>query len=116
MNAALTKLRQRKRGKEVSLDDYMPQFREDGRHLMPVVDWSQDIDKLVVGNEINRIICEAIDQLPHMDRAVLIMSDLEEMSNLEIGKALGLSVEAVKSRLHRVRLCLRGKLSSSLRS
>jgi RNA polymerase sigma-70 factor (ECF subfamily) len=114
VNAALTKLRQRKREKEVSLDDYLPKFKEDGRHLMPVVDWSQDVDKLVAGNEINRIIREALDQLSPVDRAVVVMSDLEDMSNREVGEALGLTIQAVKARLHRARLFLRGKLSASL--
>jgi len=114
VNAALTKLRQRKREKEVSLDDYLPKFKEDGHHLMPVVDWSQDVDKLVAGNEINQIIREALDQLSPVDRAVVVMSDLEGMSNREIGEALGLTIQAVKARLHRARLFLRGKLSASL--
>ncbi|MGE5444281.1 MAG: RNA polymerase sigma factor [Ignavibacteriales bacterium] len=114
MNAALTKIRQRKREKEVSLDDYLPKFREDGHHIMPVVDWSQDIHKLVAGNEINQIIRKALDQLSPVDRAVVMMSDLEDMSNREVGEALGLTIQAVKARLHRARLFLRGKLSASL--
>jgi RNA polymerase sigma-70 factor (ECF subfamily) len=114
VNAALTKLRQRKREKEVSLGNYLPKFKEDGHHLMPVVDWSQDVDKLVAGNEINQIIREALDQLSPVDRAVVVMSDLEDMSNREVGEALGLTIQAVKARLHRARLFLRGKLSASL--
>ncbi len=114
VNAALTKLRQRKREKEVSLDDYLPKFKEDGHHLMPVVDWSQDADKLVAGNEINQIIREALDQLSPVDRAVVVMSDLEDMSNREVGNTLGLTIQAVKARLHRARLFLRGKLAESL--
>ena len=115
VNTALTKLRQRKKEKEVSLDDYLPQFREDGHHLVrPVVDWSQDIDKLVVSKEFHQIIQQAIDQLPPVDKAVVVLSDLEEMPNREIGEVLGLSVQAVKARLHRARLFLRGKLAVHL--
>ncbi|MGH7799777.1 MAG: RNA polymerase sigma factor [Thermodesulfobacteriota bacterium] len=55
-----------------------------------------------------------MDELRPVDRAVVVMSDLEEMSNREIGKALGLSVHAVKARLHRARLFLRGKLAVHL--
>ena len=43
-----------------------------------------------------------------------MMSDLEEMSNREIGKALGQSVQAVKARLRRARMFLRGKLAVHL--
>jgi RNA polymerase sigma-70 factor (ECF subfamily) len=113
-NTALTKLRQRKREKEVSLEDYMPKFREDGRHSMPVVDWSQDIDKLVAGKELRKIIQQSVDQLSPLDKAVVVMSDLEEMSNRDIGEVLGLSVQTVKARLHRARLFLREKLTIHL--
>lgn len=111
-NESITKLRQRKREKEVSLDDYMPQFAEDGHHLArPVVDWSQDVDKIVSDRECCQLIQQAMEQLSPLDRAVVVLSELEEMSNPEIGKALGLSVQAVKARLHRSRLFLRGKLA-----
>jgi len=39
------------------------------------------------------------------------LSDLEGFSNKEIAKMLGLTVAAVKARLHRGRLFLRGKLA-----
>ncbi len=112
-NAALTKLRQIKREKVVSLDEYMPKFRKDGHHLVrPVADWTQDIENLVSIMESRQIIQQAIDQLSPIDKAVVVMSDLEELSNPEISKTLGVSVQAVKARLHRARLFLRGRLTS----
>jgi DNA-directed RNA polymerase specialized sigma24 family protein len=39
---------------------------------------------------------------------------LEGISNREIGESLALSIPAVKARLHRARLFLRGKLAVSL--
>jgi len=114
-NAALTKLRQRKKEKEVSLDEYLPKFRKDGHHLVrPVVDWTQDIDKFVAIKEYSQIIKEAMEQLSPMDKAVVMMSDMEEMSNPEISETLGISVQAVKARLHRARLFLRGKFTAHL--
>ena len=114
-NAALTKLRQRKKEKEVSLDEYFPKFRKDGHHLVrPVVDWTQDIDKFVAIKEYSQIIKEAMEQLSPMDKAVVMMSDMEEMSNPEISETLGISVQAVKARLHRARLFLRGKFTAHL--
>ena len=111
-NESITKLRQRKREKELSLDEYMPQFAYDGHHsVRPVVDWSQDVDKIVFDKECCQLIQQAMEQLSPLDRAVVVLSELEEMSNPEIGKALGLSVQAVKARLHRSRLFLRGKLA-----
>jgi RNA polymerase sigma-70 factor, ECF subfamily len=112
VNAALTKLRQRKRSEAVSLDDFLPRFREDGHHLQrPVVDWSKDLEGRLADEEIHRLLLQALDQLPPMDRTAVVLSDLEGHSDREIGAALGLSVGAVKARLHRARLFLRGKLT-----
>jgi len=111
VNTALTKLRRRKKGEEVPIDDYLPRFQEDGHHqVRPVIDWSEGIDDLLVKGELQEIIRQAIDQLPAVDKAVLV-SDLDGVSNRQIGEALGLSVQAVKARLHRARLFLRGKLA-----
>ncbi|QDU24174.1 RNA polymerase sigma factor [Urbifossiella limnaea] len=52
----------------------------------------------------------AIDQLPDGYRDPFILSDVQQLSNAEIGDILGLSIPAVKSRLHRARLMLRDAL------
>jgi RNA polymerase sigma-70 factor (ECF subfamily) len=115
LNAALTKLRQRKRSEAVSLDDFLPRFGEDGHPLQrPVVDWSKDLEGGLADEEIHRLLLQVLDQLPPMDRTVVVLSDLEGHSDREIGAALGLSVAAVKARLHRARLFLRGKLTVAL--
>jgi RNA polymerase sigma-70 factor (ECF subfamily) len=114
-NAALSRLRRHKRRPEVSMDDYLPQFRADGHHLVrPVVDWSQDVERYYATAELRQVLQQAIEALPPLDKAVLVLSDVEELSNRDIGEILGLSVLAVKARLHRARLCLRGKLAVTL--
>ena len=114
-NAALSRLRYRKRRPEVLIDDYLPKFSDDGHHLeRPMIDWSQDLEHCVANEELRRLLHQAIETLPPLDRAVLVLSDLEELSNRDIGEALDLSVPAVKSRLHRARLCLCGKLAALL--
>lgn len=114
-NAALSRLRRRKRSPEVAIDDYLPQFRDDGHHLVrPVVDWSQDVERCYATEELRRLLHQAIEELQPLDKAVLVLSDLEELSNHDIGEILGLSVPAVKARLHRARLFLRGKLAVAL--
>ena len=115
INAALTKLRRRKRSQAVSLDDFLPRFGEDGHHLQrPVVDWSKDLEERLAAEEIHQLLLQALDQLPPRDRTVVVLSDLEGHPDREIGAALGLSVGAVKARLHRSRLFLRGKLAVAL--
>jgi RNA polymerase sigma-70 factor (ECF subfamily) len=114
-NAALGRLRYRKRHPEVSVDDHLPQFRDDGHHLVrPVIDWSHDLERGVASEQMRQLLHRAIEELPPLDRAILVLSDFEDLSNRDIGDALGLSVPAVKARLHRARLFLRGKLAVSL--
>lgn len=61
-------------------------------------------------NELRCIIGTALESLPEDFRSVLLMSDLNDWSNARIGKELGLSVAAVKSRLHRARSLLKKSL------
>jgi len=114
-NAALSRLRRRKRRPEIAMDDYLPQFREDGHHLVrPVVDWSSDLERSLADAQIQQLLQQAIELLQPLDKAVLVLSDFEERPNRDIGAALGLTVSAVKARLHRARLFLRGQLAVAL--
>jgi DNA-directed RNA polymerase specialized sigma24 family protein len=61
---------------------------------MPIADGSQNIDKTVANRELHEIIQQSINQLSPIDKAVVVMSDLEEISNREIGEFLGLSVHS----------------------
>jgi len=111
-NAAITRLRKRKRSREVNFDDFLPQFGEDGHHrTRPVADWSDDLEASLDSQELQRTLRQALDALPPVDKAVVVLSDLEGIPNREIGQTLGLTVPAVKARLHRARLFLRGKLA-----
>ncbi len=114
-NEAISRLRKIRRERTVSLDDYMPRFDDDGHHAeRPVVDWSQEVEKKVAVREIQSIIERAMQELTPIDRTVVVLSEIEELTNPEIGKVLGLSVLAVKGRLHRARLFLRAKLAVQL--
>lgn len=53
----------------------------------------------------------SIATLPQAYRKVLIMRDIEELTAPEVADQLGISVEAVKSRLHRARTMVRTELS-----
>ena len=114
-NAAFSRLRRRKRSHEVAIEDYLPQFRPDGHHLVrPVVDWSANLEERLADAQLQQLLRQAIELLQPLDKAVLVLSDFEDLSNKEIGEALGLTVLAVKARLHRARLFLRGQLAVAL--
>lgn len=78
-------------------------------------DWSTLPDDILLSEESRTILQTSIDSLPDNMRTVIIMKDVEGFSNEEIAQSLGLSVPAVKSRLHRGRLILRDVLSDYFR-
>ena len=115
VNAALGKIRKSKKNKEVSYEEFMPKFQNDGHHAVrPVVDWSDTLDEKYSSREIHQLLTIALDQLKPTDKSVIVLSDLEGLSDREIAETLGLTVSAVKTRLHRARLFLRGKLAAQL--
>jgi RNA polymerase sigma-70 factor (ECF subfamily) len=115
VNSALCRLRRQKRRREVSYEDFLPQFREDGHHqVRPVVDWSHEVEERSRNGELQQILRKALDQLKPVDKAVVVLSDIEGFSDREIAKSVGLTKSAVKTRLHRARLFLRGHLAVHL--
>jgi RNA polymerase sigma-70 factor, ECF subfamily len=62
--------------------------------------------------EMNGCLREFIEQLPAHERTVLLLSDIEGLSNDEIAVATGVTLATVKIRLHRGRARLRERLRS----
>ncbi|MBI3014959.1 MAG: RNA polymerase sigma factor [Candidatus Tectomicrobia bacterium] len=67
-----------------------------------------------LSKELARHLDAAIQKLPGEYREVLLLKDVDGLSNEEVGQICGLSVAAVKSRLHRARLFVRENLSRYL--
>lgn len=67
-------------------------------------------DQLVERLEDREILERALARLDQADREVLVLRDLEEFDGEETARLLGLSVGAMKSRLHRARLRLAAHL------
>ena len=112
-NAAYQKLRARRaKAAEIALDDVLPTLDQDGRHFEPMADWSSRVDEQALQGELRRVLTEAIDTLPADYRTALVMHDVEGLSNPDIAEALGLSLPAVKSRVHRSRLYVRQRLAA----
>ncbi|MGD8626986.1 MAG: sigma-70 family RNA polymerase sigma factor, partial [Anaerolineae bacterium] len=53
----------------------------------------------------------AIAALPETLRSAFVLRDIQGLSGAETAEVLGITVQAVKSRLHRARLRLRERLS-----
>jgi RNA polymerase sigma-70 factor (ECF subfamily) len=64
-------------------------------------------EREAIRNEMNECIREFVDKLPENYRTVIILSELKDLKNQEIADILGVSLEAVKIRLHRARIRLK---------
>jgi RNA polymerase sigma-70 factor (ECF subfamily) len=82
---------------------------EEWAHLAMDAGWahsSPDPFSQVASIERNRQLETAFLALDSEDREILLLRDIEEMSGLETASLLGLTLAAMKSRLHRARLRL----------
>lgn len=107
VNAALMKLRRRRRKPEQSLDELLPKFTLDGHRAQPRGAWSNVPDEAALGRETRTLVRTAIDQLPEGYRTVLLLRDIEERPTEEVAELLELTPANVKTRLHRARQALR---------
>jgi RNA polymerase sigma-70 factor (ECF subfamily) len=67
-------------------------------------------EQTLLGRETRDAVAAALDQLELEAREVVILRDLEGLTAPEVAQVTGLSVAAVKSRLHRARQSLRTQL------
>ncbi len=117
-NQALIKQRGKRFEVEVALEEQLPTFLADGHRAgdrdWVLADWSPSPEAELLSAETQAVLKRAIDALPDHYRAVLVLRDVEELSNDEVAETLGESVPTVKSRLHRARMALREQLTRSL--
>lgn len=111
VNAALSHRRKRAFRQEHQLRDPLEEFLETGHHRIPVRKWAAAPDEQILDNETQQLIERAIGELPEAYRDVFVLADVEQLPNAEIAGILGISVSAVKSRLHRARLMMRHALA-----
>lgn len=116
VNAALMRLRTRKRKPEQSIEAMLPSFLDDGHHEERFQSWDEPIDKIMERAENRELVRKQIDALPEGYRTVLVLRDIEGLDTEETANVLGLSVNATKIRLHRARQALRSLLAPHFRS
>ncbi len=115
VNAALMKIRSRRRKPEESIDDLLPGFLEDGHMADPARKWPISADQVVEREELRSRVRGAIDRLPETHRSILLLRDIEGFDTEEAAQMLGISKNAVKVRLHRARQALREMIDPDMR-
>ncbi|MCC7492343.1 MAG: sigma-70 family RNA polymerase sigma factor [Fimbriimonadaceae bacterium] len=110
VNRGKNKMKQRDRGGAVvgaSLDD--PLDPEDGL-TREVPDYSLVPDRMLQRAELQAVVSQEIASLVPDFRLVIILRDIEGLSYRDMAEVVGISLEAVKSRLFRARTQLRKQL------
>jgi RNA polymerase sigma-70 factor, ECF subfamily len=113
INAALMKLRSRRRRPEALIEDLLPHFDSDG-HRDPSESRETPLDELERA-ELRVMVQRCIARLPQSYRTVIVLRDVEDLDTKETARALGVSCGVVKTRLHRARQVLRMLLEAGAR-
>ena len=83
----------------------------EARHLAAQ---SDNPDEALAARQVERALEQAIAALEPMYREVLLLRDVEGLTAPEVAEVVGVSVQAVKSRLHRARLSVRERVAPLL--
>ncbi len=111
-NAALMKYRRRRDG-HVSYEQ--SQSTNEDAEPMAIADWAQQPLDDLLDAETREILSREVEKLPANEREVFMLRDIMEQSNEQVARELGLTVAAVKSRLHRARVHLRDRVNRYFR-
>jgi RNA polymerase sigma-70 factor (ECF subfamily) len=112
-NTALMHRRARARRPAESLEQFLPKFDADGRHLATPAELQipTRADELLDRQFLAEKARDVIARLPDLYRDAFVLRDLEEMSTADVAETLDIDPAAVRQRVHRARLLLRGYLS-----
>jgi len=112
-NAAMMNRRARARRPSEPLDQFLPRFDSRGVHTgtPEELQLPSRADELLDRQALAERAREVLARLPDMYRDPFVLRDLEDLSTAEVAGMLGLDPAAVRQRVHRARLMLRGYLS-----
>jgi RNA polymerase sigma-70 factor, ECF subfamily len=113
-NASLMHCRARARRPVESLDEFLPRFDADGRHVPTpqALQVASRVDELLDRRDLAEKARAAIERLPDLYREAFVLRDLEELSTADVAHVLGVEPAAVRQRVHRARLMVRGYLNA----
>ena len=106
VNCSLMRIRKAGRRHEVPIDDLLPQFDDRGRFLQAFEPDSCSAETLLMREQERAEVRRCIGMLPEAYRVVMMLRDIEELDTEETARALGITINAVKLRLHRARQAL----------
>jgi RNA polymerase sigma-70 factor, ECF subfamily len=110
-NAALMHLRSRRRKGASSLDALPTATAEMLMAEAPGTSGPMAVDQWIEQCETHAEVRSAVAELKSIDRDIVRLRFVDELSTEEVGERTGLSTAAVKTRLHRARGTIRDRMS-----
>jgi RNA polymerase sigma-70 factor (ECF subfamily) len=87
---------------------------DDGMAFLENLGDGADMEARITQDQADTLLHAAIDTLPPVQRTVLTLYHLDELSIAEIAQVTGMATGTIKSHLFRARLRLRGELEPSM--
>ncbi len=100
-------IKKRRRSKYAPAEEESLDAGGPGDEAMQIAEPSRGPEEELAGRQVEAALEQAIAGLEPMYREVLVLRDVEGLTAPEVGEVMGLTVEAVKSRLHRARVAVR---------
>jgi RNA polymerase sigma-70 factor (ECF subfamily) len=108
-NACLNRIRHKRRSREDSLEAILEEHPQ-----AEFADENTDVEETVETHELQQIVNKVLETLPADQRIIITLRDFEQLSYEEIGTITGMSIQTVKSRLHRARQAFKNKFKPYL--
>lgn len=109
-----TLMRLRKSSMAVSLDEAIE--GDESEIPRELTDWSHDPESALLNQETRSEMQAAVDTLSTPLRSVFILRDVDGLSTEETAAVLDVSLQVVKTRLHRARMIMRNRLTDYYRT
>jgi RNA polymerase sigma-70 factor (ECF subfamily) len=116
-NTAMSRLRTNRaeRSADREREQVFALERQDGdqtRAPRELADWSRMPDEELLRAQLRHAVEEAIEELPEIYRAPVVLRDIQGLTTEEASHRLNVKGQTLKSRLHRGRLLLRERLQT----
>jgi RNA polymerase sigma-70 factor (ECF subfamily) len=110
-NTAISRLRNSRLARAAEQHERAPDGEDDRlRTPRQPADWSNMPDEALLRLQLRQAVVTAIQELPEIYRAPVVLRDIEGLTTEEASNRLRVKDQTLKSRLHRGRLMLRTRL------
>jgi RNA polymerase sigma-70 factor (ECF subfamily) len=103
------------RGKKVQFESIDEDETQELSDIQKLATPTKSPEDAVLTEELEKMISQAINELPEKYRTVFVLSAIQKLSYREITQVVDQSLASVKSDIHRARVIIRDKIKNYLR-